>query len=119
MGGNGPVLRRTCGVLVDDRLLIDAGRVGSEVSLEEQRRIGVLSLPHLHLNHIRELPPPADNLVGVISEPVVIAVIPKTLNGSMPAISTLDFTNGSGRNSDNRAFTFDRARRGPHPSTHR
>jgi hypothetical protein len=116
---NGPVLRRTGGLLVNHRLLIDAGRVGPNVSLEEQRRIGVLSLPHLHLNYIRELPPPADNLVGVINEPVVIAASPKTLNGSMPAISTLGFTNGSGRNSDHRAFALDRARRGPHPSTYR
>ena len=116
---NGPVLHRTCGLLVNDRLLIDAGRVESKVSLGEQGRISVLTLPHLHLHYIRELPPPAHNLVGVINEPVVIGAIPKTLNGSRPAISTLDFTNGSGRNSGNRAFTLDRARRGPHPSTYR
>ena len=103
-GCDSPVLYRTWGLLVNDRALVDVGRVGSKVSLEEQRPIRVVSLTHLHFNHIRELPLPADNLVGVSNEPVVSAAIPKSLNGSMPTISTLDFMNGSGGNLGNRAF---------------
>ena len=90
-GCDSPVLYRTWGLLVTDRALVDAGRVGSKVSLEEQRRSRVVSLTHLRFNDIRDLPPPADNLFGVCNEPVVSAAIPKSLDGSMPTISNPRF----------------------------
>ncbi len=80
-GENGPVQCGTCGFLLNDRLLVDAGTIGSRLYLEEQRRIRVVVLTHLHFDHIRELPTLADNLVGEIDEPVVIAAIPEVLDG--------------------------------------
>lgn len=80
-GTNGPIQCGTCGFLVNDRLLVDAGTIGSRLFLEEQRRIRVVLLTHLHFDHIRELPTLADNLVGEIDEPVVIAAIPEVLDG--------------------------------------
>ena len=69
-GANGPIQCGTCGFLVNDQLLVDAGTIGSRLFLEEQRRIRVVLLTHLHFDHIRELPTLADNLVGEIDEPV-------------------------------------------------
>ena len=80
-GCNGPIQCGTCGFLVNDRVLVDAGTVGSRLYLEEQRRIRVVLLTHLHFDHIRELPTLADNLVGEIDEPIVIAAIPEVLDG--------------------------------------
>lgn len=80
-GDPGPIQCGTCGFLVNDRVLVDAGTVGSRLYLEEQRRVRVVLLTHLHFDHIRELPTLADNLVGEIDEPVVIAAIPEVLNG--------------------------------------
>ena len=57
------------------------GTVGSRLYLEEQQRIQVVLLTHLHFDHIRELPTLADNLVGEIDEPVIIAAIPEVLDG--------------------------------------
>lgn len=79
--GNDPIQCGTCGFLVNDRVLVDAGTIGSRLYLEEQRRIRVVLLTHLHFDHIRELPTLADNLIGEIDEPVVIAAIPEVLNG--------------------------------------
>ena len=78
-GENGPVQCGTCGFLINEELLVDAGTVGSRLYLEEQRRIRLVLLTHLHFDHIRELPTLADNLVGEIEEPVVIAAIPEVL----------------------------------------
>ncbi len=80
-GQNGPIQCGTCGFLINDQLLVDAGTIGSRLFLDEQRRIRVVLLTHLHFDHIRELPTLADNLVGEIDGPVVIAAIPEVLNG--------------------------------------
>lgn len=77
---NGPVQCGTCGFLVNDQLMVDAGTVGSGLYLEEERRIRVVVLTHAHFDHIRELPTLADNLVGEIEEPVIIAAIPEVLD---------------------------------------
>ncbi len=80
-GDNGPIQCSTCGFLVNEQVLVDAGTIGSRLYLEEQRRIRVVLLTHLHFDHIRELPTLADNLIGEIDEPVIIAAIPEVLNG--------------------------------------
>lgn len=80
-GAKGPIQCGTCGFLVNDQVLVDAGTIGSRLFLDEQRRIRVVLLTHLHFDHIRELPTLADNLVGDIDAPVVIAAIPEVLDG--------------------------------------
>ncbi len=54
----------TCGFLVDDVLLLDAGTVGRKLDLDEQRRIRTVLLTHAHFDHIQGLPTLADNLAG-------------------------------------------------------
>lgn len=71
----------TCGFLVNDRMLIDAGTISSRLSLAEQRGIGHVLLSHLHFDHIKDLPTLADNLVGESERPVVVAGVPEVLKG--------------------------------------
>ncbi|HEX2055005.1 MAG TPA: 3',5'-cyclic-nucleotide phosphodiesterase [Nitrospiraceae bacterium] len=80
-GPQGPVQCGTCGFLLNETVLVDAGTVGSRLHLEEQRRIRAALLTHLHFDHIRDLPTLADNLIGDIEEPVMIAAIPDVLKG--------------------------------------
>ena len=61
---------RTCGSLLNDTVLLDAGTGGSRLYLHEQRRIQAVLLTHLHFDHIRDLPTLADNLTGEIDEPI-------------------------------------------------
>ena len=72
---------RTCGFLVNDTVLVDAGTVGSVLLLSEQQRIRQIILSHLHFDHVKGLPTLADNLVGTGGDSVVLRSIPEVLNG--------------------------------------
>ncbi|MGQ0812461.1 MAG: MBL fold metallo-hydrolase [Nitrospiraceae bacterium] len=71
----------TCGFLINDTLLVDAGTVGSRLTLAEQKRIRHVLLSHAHFDHVKGLPTLADNLVGDPAEPIVVAGIPDVLKG--------------------------------------
>ena len=49
--------------LLDDRLLLDAGTVGSMLSEQEQWQLDDILITHPHLDHIRGIPTLADNLI--------------------------------------------------------
>jgi len=49
--------------LIDDRLLLDAGTIGSVLSEEEQWRLQNIFITHSHLDHIRAIPALADNII--------------------------------------------------------
>ena len=72
---------RTCGFLINDTVLIDAGTVGSVLLLSEQQRIRQIVLSHLHFDHVKGLPTLADNLVGSGGESVILRSIPEVLEG--------------------------------------
>jgi ribonuclease BN (tRNA processing enzyme) len=72
---------RTCGFLINDTVLVDAGTVGSVLLLAEQKRIRHILLSHLHFDHVKGLPTLADNLVGEWGDPVVLRSIPEVLDG--------------------------------------
>ena len=80
-GPQGPAECGTCGFLLNGTVLLDAGTVGSRLYLDEQRRIQAVLLTHLHFDHIRDLPTLADNLIGEIDAPVMVAGIPEVLKG--------------------------------------
>lgn len=77
-GGVGPGLRTTS-LLVDDRLLIDAGSGVEDLSLDQMRRIERIFLTHSHLDHICGLAFMADNLFGLVDRPLQIRALPQTL----------------------------------------
>lgn len=71
---------RPCAFLINDHVLLDAGTIGSRLSLTEQKQITHVLLSHIHFDHIKGLPTLADYLAGGSAVPVVIAGIPETLD---------------------------------------
>jgi ribonuclease BN (tRNA processing enzyme) len=71
----------TCGFLLNDSLLLDAGTAASALSLNEQQEIRYIVLSHLHFDHIKGLPTLADNLSEYIQTPIIVAGIPEVMNG--------------------------------------
>lgn len=54
---------RFCSFAVDGKLLLDAGAVTSVLRLPEQRRLSYILVTHTHLDHIKDIPFLAANLV--------------------------------------------------------
>jgi len=74
---------RSIGILINDVLMIDAGTVASALTIEEQQHVQCVLLSHFHLDHLKELPSLADNLLcqqGIV--PLVVASIEEVLNGA-------------------------------------
>jgi cAMP phosphodiesterase len=62
-----------CSFAIDKKLLLDAGAVTSVLRLSAQRRISDILVTHTHLDHIKDIPFLAANLVGgQVSRPVNI-----------------------------------------------
>jgi ribonuclease BN (tRNA processing enzyme) len=80
-GERDPHQCRTCGFLINDTVMLDAGTVGAALTLPEQRRIRHVLLSHLHFDHIKGLPTLADNLVEESVEPIVLSSISQVLDG--------------------------------------
>jgi len=66
---------------VNDHLLVDAGTVASVLDLEEQSKINHIILSHLHLDHIKGLPPLVDNRVGTNGHSITVSSVPDVLEG--------------------------------------
>lgn len=77
-GGVGPDLRTTS-LLIDDRILIDAGSGVGDLSLAEMSRIKQIYLTHSHLDHICGLAFMADNLFDLVDDPIVVHALPVTI----------------------------------------
>jgi len=80
-GAQGPYQCRTCGFLVNETVMVDAGTIGAALHLAEQKRIRHVLLTHLHFDHIKGLPMLADNLVDDTVAPVVLTGTPEVLGG--------------------------------------
>jgi cAMP phosphodiesterase len=77
----GPHSCNTCGFLLNETLLLDAGTVASKLSLSEQGQIRQIILSHLHFDHIKGLPMLADNLSEQMDAPIVVAGLPEVIQG--------------------------------------
>ena len=53
-----------CSIAIEKKLLLDAGAVTSVLRASEQRRISAILVTHTHLDHIKDIPFLAANLVG-------------------------------------------------------
>lgn len=78
---NRPVRQESCGFLIDDSVLLDAGTIGTKLTLTEQRRLRFVLLSHLHFDHIKGLPLLVDNLAEEFVEPVIVAATESVLQG--------------------------------------
>ncbi len=76
-----PVRQESCGFLIDSSVLLDAGTIGTRLTLAEQRRIRFVLLSHLHLDHIKGLPILADNLAEEFDVPVIVAATEPVIQG--------------------------------------
>lgn len=72
--------RFTSSLLIDNRLLLDAGTIASSMSLEEQAQIDDILLTHAHLDHIVDLAFLADNVLSRRKKPIRIWAPEPVLN---------------------------------------
>jgi cAMP phosphodiesterase len=73
---------RTCGFLVNETCMVDAGSVSAGLLEAEQGKIRHVLLSHTHFDHIKGLPLLADNLVGRVQNgPVKIRALSEVLDG--------------------------------------
>ena len=71
-----------CSFAIEKKLLLDAGAVTSVLRLSEQRRISNILVTHTHLDHIKDIPFLAANLVAEhFSRPVNIVSIRQVIEG--------------------------------------
>ncbi len=72
---------RTCGFLVNETCMVDAGSVSAGLQEAEQGKIRHVLLSHAHFDHIKGLPLLADNLVGRVQNgPVKIRALAEVLD---------------------------------------
>lgn len=67
-------------LLVDGRLLIDAGAAASALTVEELLRIETILVSHPHLDHIKDIAFVADIIVERATRPTAIASVPEVLD---------------------------------------
>ena len=72
---------RSVGFLVNGSLMVDAGTLASGLTLDEQKRITHILLSHLHLDHVKGIPPLVDNLSGMVDHQVVVASLSSVIDG--------------------------------------
>ena len=71
-----------CSFAIDKKLLLDAGAVTSVLRLSAQRRISNILVTHTHLDHIKDIPFLAANLIeGQLSRPVNIISTRQIIDG--------------------------------------
>jgi len=61
--------------------MVDAGTLASGLTLEEQQCVKHIILSHLHLDHIKGIPPLVDNIFGLGDHQVVVASLPSVVDG--------------------------------------
>src|SRR5215213_3193280 len=71
----------SCGFLIDGAIMLDAGTIGTRLTLSEQRKIRYVLLSHLHFDHIKGLPTLVDNLAQDFDESIVIMATEGVLQG--------------------------------------
>ncbi|WP_020676953.1 3',5'-cyclic-nucleotide phosphodiesterase [Geopsychrobacter electrodiphilus] len=89
-GSRAPGFHASC-LLINQRLLLDAGTVSFALSLEEQAQIDDVLLTHAHLDHMVDLAFLADNMMGLRTksirvwapEPVLAMVSEHLLNNKV------------------------------------
>ncbi len=64
--------KRSCSLLVDDEVLVDAGSFGASLSLKRLLRINHVLVSHAHCDHIKDLASLADLAIGHRKDPIRI-----------------------------------------------
>ena len=77
----GPRVCKSVGFLVNEELMVDAGTLASGLTLDEQKRVRHILLSHLHLDHVKGIPPFVDNLTEHSEHAVVVASLSSVVQG--------------------------------------
>jgi len=77
-GGESPRHRSTC-FLLDGTAAIDAGSLTSRLTLPAQQKMRHVLISHSHLDHVKDLAGMADNIVGLINQPIDLWATPGTV----------------------------------------
>lgn len=80
-GPKGQRICRSVGFLVNEEIMVDAGTLASGLTLKEQKRIKHILLSHLHLDHVKGIPPLVDNISGLVDHQIVVSSLPSVLSG--------------------------------------
>ncbi len=80
-GPNGSHLCRSVGFLVNETLAVDAGTLASALTLDEQKRVTHVLLSHLHLDHVKGIPPLVDNISGLVDHVITVGSLGSVLDG--------------------------------------
>ncbi len=71
---------RTCGFLINDTVMLDAGTISSALLDTEQSKIRHVLVSHTHIDHIKALPLLADNMAGFTEKgPIQVWSVPVVL----------------------------------------
>lgn len=78
LGGHGGLAKgfAATSYLIDDKLLIDAGAVASQLSVQDQSKIDHILISHCHLDHIKDLAFICDNCFGMKANPFQVHTHP-------------------------------------------
>lgn len=79
-GGEAPGMRSSS-FLINDELVVDAGAIVSGLSIENQRKLKFILVTHAHLDHIKDIPFLADNIIGNHKQPLKIIAESHVLKG--------------------------------------
>jgi len=72
---------RSPSFLINGEVVIDAGAITSTLTIEEQRNLKHILITHAHLDHIKDIPFVADNIIGNHKEPLNIVAEKRVLKG--------------------------------------
>ena len=78
---NGSRICRSVGFLVNEEIMVDAGTLASGLTLEEQKRITHVLLSHLHLDHVKGIPPLVDNVIELVDHQIAVLSVSSVLDG--------------------------------------
>lgn len=71
--------KRTTSFLLNGHTLLDAGGVVEALGIAEQNAVRHILLSHAHLDHVKDIPMLADNVIGLKSDPVEVCAAPEVI----------------------------------------
>lgn len=72
--------KRTTSFLLNGHTLLDAGGVVEALDIPGQNAIRHVLLSHAHLDHVKDIPMLADNVIGLKSDPVEVCASPDVIS---------------------------------------
>ena len=78
-GGQLPGKRLTS-FLINNEVLVDAGGVTGGLGIDDQNKVKHILVSHAHLDHIKDIPMLADNVIGLKPDPIEVIAAPPVID---------------------------------------